>query len=267
MKRPCQAFALPEPGCTDLGCLPLAFGACLSGPMFPDSCQIAGGPVPGSRGAERSRATPQAPLTRGRARRGIMAGRAWAWCLPGPVAGGGAGGGGVPGRRGGSAVTATLVYACRDRRSGTGRMVPLTPEESRGCVHRSGGDRSCRGERPGTPPAWRARRRARRGPGRRGLSSGCQEVISAQTNPASSRATGADDSGGVFPAASRCLYLAFSRRCASRSGRWRPGRAPSWRRRSVAPMAGGEAVGPGGLGQAVRTRSRPGLGELAAPGS
>jgi len=29
--------------------------------MFPDSCQIAAGPVPGSRGAERSRATPQAP--------------------------------------------------------------------------------------------------------------------------------------------------------------------------------------------------------------
>jgi len=32
-------------------------------------------------------------------------------------------------------------------------MVPLTPDESRGCVHRSDGDRSCHGERPGTPPA------------------------------------------------------------------------------------------------------------------
>ena len=52
-----------------------------------------------------------------------------------------------------AAVTATLIYAGRDRRPVSGRMVPLTPDESRGCVHRSDGDRSCHGERPGTPPA------------------------------------------------------------------------------------------------------------------
>ena len=48
---------------------------------------------------------------------------------------------------------ATLIYACRDRSPVSGRMVPLTPGESRRCVHRSDGDRSCHGERPGTPPA------------------------------------------------------------------------------------------------------------------
>ena len=52
-----------------------------------------------------------------------------------------------------AAVTATLICAGRDRRPVSGRMVPLTPDESRCCVHRSDGDRSCHGERPGTPPA------------------------------------------------------------------------------------------------------------------
>ena len=46
-----------------------------------------------------------------------------------------------------------LICACRDRRSAVRRMVPLTPDESRGSVHRSDGDRSCSGERPGRPPA------------------------------------------------------------------------------------------------------------------
>ena len=49
--------------------------------------------------------------------------------------------------------TATLIYAYRDRSPVTGRMVPLTPDENRGCGRRSDGDRSCHGERPGTPPA------------------------------------------------------------------------------------------------------------------
>ena len=36
-----------------------------------------------------------------------------------------------------AAATATLIYACRDRRSATRRMVSLTPDESRGSVHGS----------------------------------------------------------------------------------------------------------------------------------
>ena len=53
------------------------------------------------------------------------------------------------------AVTATLICAGRDRRSVTGKMVPLTLTGYRVSARRSYGDRSCRGERPGTPPARR----------------------------------------------------------------------------------------------------------------
>ena len=75
-----------------------------------------------------------------------------AYLAPG---GGGRRGEGVAYRDGvaAAAVAATLIYACRDRSPVSGRMVPLTPGESRRCVHRSDGDRSCHGERPGTPPA------------------------------------------------------------------------------------------------------------------
>ena len=63
-----------------------------------------------------------------------------------------------------AAATATLIYACRDR-----RMVPLTPDENHGGVHRSDGDRSCSGARPGRPPVVEhreaVRRRCRVGPG------------------------------------------------------------------------------------------------------
>ena len=33
-------------------------------------------------------------------------------------------------------------------------MAPLAPDESRGCGHSRDRDRSCSGERPGTPPAY-----------------------------------------------------------------------------------------------------------------
>jgi hypothetical protein len=70
-------------------------------------------------------------------------------------------------------ATATLICACRDRRSVFRRMVPLTNYEGWGYLNSARGGRSCGGERPGRPPA--------RGTGH-------QLVISAQTKPASSRA-------------------------------------------------------------------------------
>jgi hypothetical protein len=70
-------------------------------------------------------------------------------------------------------ATATLICACRDRRSVFRRMVPLTNYEGWGYLNSARGGRSCGGERPGRPPA-----RER----------GHQLVISAQTKPASPRA-------------------------------------------------------------------------------
>jgi hypothetical protein len=50
-------------------------------------------------------------------------------------------------------TTATLICACRERRSLIRRMVPLTKYERRVAAHSARGDRSCGGERPGRPPA------------------------------------------------------------------------------------------------------------------
>src|SRR5690348_14198541 len=83
----------------------------------------------------------------GACRAGGRTGGGGGW-VPGGVAGGG--GGGVRGPcRGGvaaGAVTATLICACRDRRSAAGRMVPLTNAGNHRGAHRTHGDRSCRGE-------------------------------------------------------------------------------------------------------------------------
>ena len=117
-------------------------------------------------------------------------------------------------------ATATLIYACRGRRSVIRRMVPLTKYERRVCVHSARGDRSRGGERPGRPPvaAGSLAGQGRRGPGapghargghRRWLPSCCgQLVISAQTNPASSRATAVMATAGGLPRAVIVLYLA-----------------------------------------------------------
>jgi hypothetical protein len=57
-------------------------------------------------------------------------------------------------RRGGvvADATARLIFACRDRRPAVRRTVPLTYGESR-LAQNMYGDHSCRGVRPGAPPA------------------------------------------------------------------------------------------------------------------
>ena len=65
-----------------------------------------------------------------------------------------------------------------------------------------------------------------------------QLVISAQTNPASSRAIAVTASGAAFPRAVMARYLPCSRRYAFQERAMVSGAAPCWRRRSVAPMAG-----------------------------
>src|SRR5215471_7202791 len=93
---------------------------------------------------------------------------------------------GVPCRGGVVAVaTATLICACRDRRSVIRRMVPLTNSEGRVRVHSALGGRSCGGERPGRPPARE----------------GHLLVISAQTKPASSRAIAVTATAAGLPRA------------------------------------------------------------------
>jgi hypothetical protein len=53
-----------------------------------------------------------------------------------------------PGGVAAGAVTATLICACRVRRSVAGRMVPLTSTGNHQGARRGDGDRFCRGERP-----------------------------------------------------------------------------------------------------------------------
>jgi len=65
-----------------------------------------------------------------------------------------------------------------------------------------------------------------------------QLVISAQTNPASSRAMAVTASAAAFPRAVTVRYLPCGRRCAFQERAMVSGAAPCWRRRSVAPMAG-----------------------------
>src|SRR5215470_7221887 len=83
-------------------------------------------------------------------------------------------------------ATATLICACRDRRSVLRRMVPLTNHEGWGYLNSARGGRSCGGERPGRPPA--------RGKGH-------QLVISPQTKPASSRAIAVTATAAGLPRA------------------------------------------------------------------
>ena len=218
-------------------CSGVSGSACLS--PCPDSCQSAsGGPA---RGAQRSHGDAAGALDAGPRE---------------PIIGGSQGGAGyVPalrwraGRvgvayRGGvaAAATATLIYACRDRRPVLRRMVPLTPDESRVSVHRSDGDRSCSGERPGTPPA-----RA----GAAVLPGGCRGGCAARGDwhRGSAGHLGPDEPGqlagdrggrlrAAFPPLIMRRYLPCSRRCAFHDRAMVSGAAPSWRRRRVTPIAG-----------------------------
>jgi hypothetical protein len=160
MKRLCQVFAAAELGsCRCCGCLMMnarlwvGAGGRAGLRPGPDSCWAVRAAGPGQGGAERSRSDAAGALDVGcwepiigRSGQGLAAEGCGGRRRPGRV--------GVAYRGGmAAAATATLIYACRDRRSVLRRMVPLTPDESRGCGHSRDGDRSCSGERPGTPPA------------------------------------------------------------------------------------------------------------------
>ena len=215
----------------------------------------AGGP--GSRGAERSRSDAAGALDAGCQEPIIGASRAGACrrgCGLGVVAGDGWG------WRTGAAWRLPPSLPLSYTRVGIAglcfaRTVPLTPDESRGCGHSRDGDRSCSGERPGTPPACG-------GPRGHGRSA----VISAQTNPASSRATAVTASPGRFPAGGHARRICRAAAAApSRSGRGFRGRAVR-RRRQVVPMAGPCTVGPGRFDQGGAHGRGPGLGDVPAPG-
>ena len=150
------------------------------------------------------------------------------------------------------AVTATLICACRVRRSVAGRMVPLTSTGNHQGAHRGDGDRSCHGERP-------ARRRlgGHRGPGQ-------AAVISARTNPASSRATAVAASGAALAGVQQVQV----------PGVQAPLRLPQPGQglRGGAGLAAGQSradrrgapAGPGRLGQRGADRLGAGLGDVPA---
>jgi hypothetical protein len=119
-------------------------------------------------------------------------------------------------------ATATLLCACRDRRSVFRRMVPLTDYEGWGYLDSARGGRSCGGERPGRPPA-------------RGRDH--ELVISAQTKPASSRAIAVTATPAGLLRAVLVLYRAYSRRCACQERASVCWLASCWRRRRVRPIA------------------------------
>ena len=128
-------------------------------------------------------------------------------------------------------ATARLIFADRNRTSAVRRTVPHTYGESR-LAQNIHGDHSCRGVRPGTPPACEGRGCC---PGAR---EGGQVVISVHTKPASSRATATTATPGGLPRAIIFLYLACSRCCAFHDRARVSGGRPACRRLSVAPIAG-----------------------------
>ena len=153
-----------------------------SSPWLRVGCPAATREVAWSASASRSRDAieppTRIPVTRepmiGRAGQGMSPGARQMWWRAGWI--------GVAYRGGvAAAATGTLICACRDRTSALRRMVPLTAGESRGSVHRSDGDRSRSGERPGTPPARAgAPGAARRGPGPRRCPQGLASWLSGQ---------------------------------------------------------------------------------------
>src|SRR5215472_3240812 len=197
-----------------------------------------GGPGQGARSARG--ATPMAPLRRDTRPAddggGQGCGAAARWWRSRAV--------GVACRGGVVAVaTATLICACRDRRSVLRRMVPLTNYEGWGYLNSARGGRSCGGERPGRPPAQ----------------GDCQLVISAQTKPASSRAIAVTATPAGLPRAVMVLYLACSLRCACQERASVCGLASCWRRRRVTPIAGRNRYAQAASIRAVRAGSDPAL--------
>jgi hypothetical protein len=182
MKRPCQAFAVcwsaAEPvcpvmrfsrvcwraWCTDPACRVMRCSGVLAG--------VPGGPAPGGAGP----GLPALPARSGRRGSGVNGGRrpSRSDARQRTVEAGGAAAyhvgppgtahrGRWPGRVGTvyrvvvvAFATARLIFACRIRRSAVRRTVPHTYGESR-LAQNIHGDHSCRGVRPGTPPAWDGR--------------------------------------------------------------------------------------------------------------
>ena len=151
-----QALAVPVPGLS--GYLMVRHGLrgwCGGVPGWPhglDRCQITRA-APGVTGARSARAaTPQAPLTPECGPPGHSGSQGMGFPLPARGAGG-AGRGGVP-RRGGG-----CCRHCHSHIRGSGPQVCLrqdgAPDLNRESPwsHIIYGDRSCHGERPGTPPA------------------------------------------------------------------------------------------------------------------
>src|SRR6266702_5457080 len=136
----------------------------------------------------------------------------------------------------------------------------LTPDESRGSVHRSDGIVPAAASVPVRHRLGRAGRIA-------GLGAALplvfvtppQLVISAQTNPASSRATAVMASGLAFPPVTMRRYFPCSRRCAFHDRAMVSGAAPSWRRRRVTPTAGANRQAQAASVSAVRTGPDPAL--------
>src|SRR6266568_3276368 len=116
-------------------------------------------------------------------------------------------------------ATARLIFACWIRRSAVRRTVPHTYGESR-LAQNIHGDHSCRGVRPGTPPACEGRGCCP------GAGEGGQLIISAHTTPAS------------LPRAVILAYLACSRCWAFQDRASVSGGRPACRCLSVAPIAG-----------------------------
>ena len=205
----------------------------------------------GAPAAQRGRTT----LTRrtGRAAGGGLA--------AGPVAGGW----GRAGRDGVDRPAARLMFAGRDRRSAMRRLGPLT-ERARGCGHSRDGDRSCSGGGPARGGFRVGSRLSWVGPRSVGLVHLEVWVISAQMNPASSRAIAVTTMFRLVLRASRRRNRPHSRSCAVQARATPPG---------VGPVAAGDLctdggpglVGPGGLDQLGAQVQVPGLGDVPAAGA
>ena len=195
---------------------------------------VPGGPAPGGQ----ARGLPALPARSGRRGSGVNGGRrpSQGDARQRTVDAGGAAAdpGGLPGtahrgrrpgrvgavHRGGvvAFATARLIFACRIRRSAVRRTVPRTYGESR-LAQNIHGDHSCRGMRPGTPPACEGR----------GCCPGAGEGVSWSSPPIRSR-----------PARGRPPPRRRRAACRGRSS-WR-----TWRAAAAAPSRTGPASPAGG---------------------
>ena len=196
-------------------------------PVWPhvlDSCQIARAGGRGHRGAERSRSDAAGALDAGSGE--PMMGAARGMGIPAYLAPGGGGRAGKGWRTGTAWAAAAAPLPLSYTRVGIAVRYPAG-----WCPSLRARVADAFTDLTGIVPATASV------PVRHQLMGG-QAVISAQTNPASSRATAVMASPRAFPWLVRCRYLPFSRRCAFQDRARVPGSAPACRRRRVAPIAG-----------------------------